>query len=67
MKALLDARKCAAQAEICEPIQACPQGALVYVPDEEAPLGGRIVLDDAKCDGCGLCIPACCGAAIELQ
>ncbi len=67
MKASLDARKCAAQEEICEPIKACPQAALVYVQDEESPLGGRIVLDDAKYDGCGLCVPACCGAAIELQ
>ncbi len=67
MKAYLDERKCAAQPEICRPIEVCPQSALVYVQDEEAPLGGRIILDNDKCDGCGLCIAECCGTALELQ
>ncbi len=67
VKALIDTRKCAAQQEICRPIEVCPERALVYVQDEEAPLGGRIIADVDKCTGCGLCVPECCGAAIEMQ
>ncbi len=67
MKASIDLRKCPAQEVICEPIQVCPQGALVYVQDERVPLGGKIVVDADQCDGCGLCVQVCCGAAIQIQ
>jgi len=55
------------QAQICKAIPACPEGAIVYIADEAAPVGGRIVFDDEKCNGCGICMQECCGAAIELK
>jgi len=55
------------QAQICKAIPACPEGAIVYIADKAAPLGGRIVFDDEKCNGCGICMQECCGAAIELK
>lgn len=67
MKPILDERKCPAQAQICKAIPACPEGAIRYVHDEEAPLGGRIVFDYDDCNACGACIEACCGSAIKLN
>lgn len=67
MKPVLNERKCPAQGQICPAIPACPEGAILYVEDPDAPLGGRIVFDDERCNGCGACVDACCGAAIELK
>jgi Pyruvate/2-oxoacid:ferredoxin oxidoreductase delta subunit len=67
MKPVLDERKCPAQGQICLAIPACPEGAIQYVIDDAAKLGGRIVFDEERCNGCGACVEACCGAAIELK
>lgn len=67
MKAVLDARKCPAQQMMCKPLQVCAAGAITYVADEDLPLGGRIAIDEARCDGCGECAPACCGHCIEMR
>lgn len=66
MKPVIDKRKCPAQKELCKAIPACPDGALQYVADENEPLGGKIVVDEALCSECGLCVDACCGNAIEM-
>jgi Pyruvate/2-oxoacid:ferredoxin oxidoreductase delta subunit len=55
------------QAQICLAIPACTEGAILYVADETAPLGGRIVFDYEKCNECGICVTECCGDAIELK
>ena len=52
---------------MCKAIEACPRRAIVYVADETEPLGGWIVFDHEKCDGCGLCATACCGDAVEMR
>ena len=67
MKAFVDERKCPAQSNICPVLSACPQSAVTYQPDETAPLGGRILIDLERCDGCGQCVTDCCGHAIELR
>jgi NAD-dependent dihydropyrimidine dehydrogenase PreA subunit len=67
MKPSLNQRKCPAIKEMCKAIEACSCGAIVYVEDETEPLGGRIVFDHEKCDGCGLCATACCGNAVEMR
>jgi Pyruvate/2-oxoacid:ferredoxin oxidoreductase delta subunit len=67
LKPLLDERKCPMQGQICKAIPACTEGAILYIADKAAPLGGRIVFDYEKCNGCGLCVTECCGAAIELK
>jgi Pyruvate/2-oxoacid:ferredoxin oxidoreductase delta subunit len=67
MKPVLNERKCPMQAQICLAIPACTEGAILYVADETAPLGGRIVFDYEKCNECGICVTECCGAAIELK
>jgi Pyruvate/2-oxoacid:ferredoxin oxidoreductase delta subunit len=66
MRPVINKRKCPAQKEICKAIQACPNEALIYVADENEPLGGKIVLDEALCSECGLCAEECCGQAIEM-
>ncbi len=65
MTPTINKRKCPAQNEICKAIPACPTGAITYVEDEQAPLGGKIVIDAALCNDCGACIEACCGQAID--
>jgi Pyruvate/2-oxoacid:ferredoxin oxidoreductase delta subunit len=67
MNAFVDERKCPAQGNICPVLSDCPQTAVTYEPDESAPMGGRIVVDQDRCDGCGLCVTACCGHAMELR
>jgi Pyruvate/2-oxoacid:ferredoxin oxidoreductase delta subunit len=67
MKPVLDERKCPMQGQICKAIPACSEGAILYIADKAAPLGGRIVFDYEKCNECGLCITECCGNAIELK
>ena len=66
MKPVINKNKCPAQKEMCKVIQACPEGALNYIADENEPLGGKIVVDEALCSECGLCVEECCGHAIEM-
>jgi Pyruvate/2-oxoacid:ferredoxin oxidoreductase delta subunit len=67
MKPVLNERKCPMQGQICKAIPACPEGAIEYVADDNAPLGGRIIFDFEKCNECGICVTECCGSAIELK
>ena len=67
MKPVLIERKCPAQGQICKAIPACPEGAIEYILDDEAPLGGRIVFNYEKCNECGICVTECCGSAIDLK
>ncbi len=67
MKAFVIEAKCPAQSSICPVLSSCPQNAVTYREDESAPLGGRIVIDLERCDGCGQCVTDCCGDAIELM
>jgi hypothetical protein len=67
MKPYLISRKCPAVKEMCKAIEACSSGAIGYVEDKREPLGGRIVFDHDKCDGCGCCVIECCGVAIEMR
>lgn len=66
MQPQLISRRCPAQAELCKAIRECAAGAIQFVQDDDEPLGGRIVFDYARCDGCGRCVAACCGQAIEM-
>jgi formate hydrogenlyase subunit 6/NADH:ubiquinone oxidoreductase subunit I len=66
MKPVINRRKCPVQKDLCKAIQACATGAIYYVEDEDEPLGGRIEINDALCNACGLCVSACCGRAIEM-
>jgi Pyruvate/2-oxoacid:ferredoxin oxidoreductase delta subunit len=66
VKAFVDEAKCPAESGICPVLTSCPQGAVSYLRDESAPLGGRMVIDLETCDGCGQCVTDCCGHAIEL-
>ena len=66
MKPIINKRKCQAQKEMCKAIQACQNEALIYIADENEPLGGKIVVDEALCSECGLCVEECCGHAIEI-
>ena len=67
MKPYLLERRCPAQETMCKLFAACEKGAVTYVADEAAPLGGRIVFDLEACDGCGVCVEACCGHAVEMR
>ena len=67
MKAFVNERKCPAQDNICRILTSCPQNAVTYQLDEVAPLGGRIVIDLERCDGCGQWVIDCCGHAIEMK
>ncbi len=67
LKPYIIARRCPAQEDVCQVIAACPLGAVTYVKDDDEPLGGKIVFDPEKCDGCGQCVQQCCGSAIELR
>ncbi len=67
MAPFIDKRKCPAQNEICKVISACPTGAISYVADKSERLGGKIVIDEAACNDCGICVEECCGNAIEVM
>ena len=67
MKPFIVKDKCAAQPDICPPMKACPNNAFSYVEDEDEPIGGRIVIDLEKCEGCGKCVEICCGHCIEIR
>ena len=66
MKPVINKRKCPAQKDVCKVIAACPPHAISYVEDENEPLGGKIIIDEALCDDCGVCVTECCGKAIEI-
>ena len=67
MVPFIDKRKCAAQPDICPPIKECPNQAVSYVVDKSERIGGRIVIDLEKCEGCGKCVEICCGQCIALR
>ena len=67
MKACIDKRKCPADNRFCKPVVECPEKAILWIEDEDEPFGGRMEIDEEKCSGCGICIPLCCGDAIELR
>jgi ferredoxin len=67
MKPLLLKHKCMVQKDICTAIKICPMGVISYIEDETEPLGGEILFDLDRCDGCGKCAVACCGDAIEIR
>ncbi len=67
MKPFIIRERCAAEPRICPPIRECPRQAVSYVEDENEPIGGRIVFDYDKCDGCGACVAICCGNCIEMR
>lgn len=67
MKVQIDLNKCSVQLEICKPLIDCPNKAILYLKDENAILGAKLEIDEAKCDGCGICIPICCGDAISFK
>lgn len=67
MKPFLDERKCPAQAKICPAIPVCMEEAITFVADVSSCLGGRIVFDYDKCNGCEACVAACCGQAITMK
>jgi Pyruvate/2-oxoacid:ferredoxin oxidoreductase delta subunit len=67
MRPVLDERKCPVQEQVCKAIPACSENAIIYIPDVTRPLGGQIVFDYAHCNGCGVCVEACCGHAINLR
>jgi len=55
MKAVLNERKCPAQAKIVRRYPPAPEGAITYIVANGAPLGGRIVFDETRCTGSGTC------------
>lgn len=67
MKLRIDSRKCPAQREVCTVISACPTGAVRYVEDDRAPLGGRIVIVEDLCNQCQQCVSVCCGQAFMVE
>jgi Pyruvate/2-oxoacid:ferredoxin oxidoreductase delta subunit len=67
VKGFIIKKKCAAQPDICQPLQKCPEKAIAYFEDEDEPLGGRMEIDMEKCTGCGECVPLCCGNCIEMR
>ena len=67
MQPYINKRRCPAQDKICKAIPACPRGAIRYVEDATERLGGKIVIDESLCDGCGVCVTECCGSAIEMR
>jgi NAD-dependent dihydropyrimidine dehydrogenase PreA subunit len=65
MKIRLIEEKCPAQVEFCQPIMRCPTHAISFIKDDDALLGGRIIIDQAQCNECKICIALCCGQALE--
>ena len=67
MKAIIEKKKCASEPRICQPLKACPQKAISWVQDSNEPLGSRMEVNPALCDGCGICVDLCCGHCIHLN
>lgn len=47
-------------------IPACPAGAVRYVADSQAPLGGRTLIAQELCNEYQQCVSVCCGHAIVV-
>jgi len=67
MKAYIDKRKCASEKRLCKPLIECPEQAISWVEDDDEPLGSRMEIDEEKCNGCGICVPLCCGNCMEIR
>lgn len=67
LKAFIDVRFCGANKDHCWPMQNCPNQAIESIPDEKSGFGHRFVVNEEKCDGCGICIDHCCGDCMELH
>ena len=67
MKAYIDKMKCYSENRLCKPLTECPEKAIAWIEDDDEPLGSRMEVDDAKCTGCGICVPLCCGDCIEIR
>ncbi len=67
MKAYIIKEKCPAEKTMCKPLIECPAKAIIWLEDTNEPLGYRMEIDIDKCDGCGICVPLCCGNCIELK
>jgi len=67
MTAKIDKQKCASDNRICEPLTLCPEKVLVWIEDDEEPLGSRMEVIEEKCIGCGICILLCCENCIEVK
>lgn len=67
MKATINKAKCVSDNRICKPLKECPTDAIVWIEDEDEPLGSRMEIDQDKCSGCGICVDLCCGHCIELK
>ena len=66
-KPVMDKRFCPVDPDFCKVMAACPQQAIIFVRNEDEPIGGQIEFDDEKCDGCGACAEVCCGHAIAMR
>ena len=67
MIAVIDRRKCASDQRICKPLRECTTSTIFWVEDEVEALGSCMEIDPEKCDGCGICVPLCCGNCIEMR
>jgi len=67
MKAYIDKRKCASEKSLCKPLTECPEKAITWIEDDDEPLGSRMEINEEKCTGCGICVPLCCGDAMEVR
>lgn len=67
MKPFIDKRKCPFLEDMCTIVKACPREAVRFSPPEKEGEAGRIVIDSERCDGCGECVSACCGSAVEMR
>jgi Pyruvate/2-oxoacid:ferredoxin oxidoreductase delta subunit len=67
MKPFVNKDQCSAEPRVCKAMRACPNDAIGYTADDNEPLGGRIVIDESLCSGCGQCAEACCGSAVEMR
>ncbi|MEG0874467.1 MAG: hypothetical protein RSH79_04060 [Clostridiales bacterium] len=67
LKAYIDVRYCGANQDHCQPMKDCPNEAIEIISDEHSGFGHRFVVNEEKCDGCGICIDICCGDCMELK
>ena len=54
MLPVINKRKCPAQKDVCKVITACPTHSISYIEDANEPLGGKIIIDEASCNLCGV-------------
>ena len=67
MTPTINKRRCPAEKDLCQVISICPTEAISYQIDEAEPLGGKIRIDETRCNDCSACVDACCGQAIALN